>query len=350
MVVKAALCRTTGGRVPHRTAWAPPIPNLRSSVLSEPHGHHQCSQAAKSGRHTPRQFREFLGIPILVVPVWIWLERIHLGSPLASSGERHLAKMSRDGCERRHTFNASDRVRAGITGFTIRIAWTGRWKGLNCKSPDNVRPVPLPRDDPAHWPISSVRSTATWYRIALTARTRLRFHKAISRNQFHSHRRSAPSQSPRVTCAARLRTKRNGSGAAPQARPGSASRTMAGMSNATRWLVFGSVHQIVPRSTATLLTSGRASRTASAITRLASVQPAVTAAIASALMVTLVCFNSWRARARRDGVAKQFSVVTRRARHVPRSSPGHPTAAARLLVANAHVTVRPLFCFRPRVC
>jgi hypothetical protein len=125
--------------------------------------------------------------------------------------------------------------------------------------------------------------------------------------------KAAPSQSLRVTRAARPRINRNGSGATPPARPSSASRSTIGVANVTRRPVFGSVHRIVPRSTATLRTSGRAARTASAMTRSPSIRPTVAAAIASALTMTVVCLGGRRRRAGRDGLVG------------PNSVPGHPS-------------------------
>lgn len=96
--------------------------------------------------------------------------------------------------------------------------------------------------------------------------------------------------------------------ASPRARASSASRTATGVATVTQRLVFGSVHRIVPRSTATLRTSGRAARTASALTRSASIRPRVMAVIASVLMITVICFGGWRRRAARVDVAGPNSV------------------------------------------
>jgi hypothetical protein len=106
----------------------------------------------------------------------------------------------------------------------------------------------------------------------------------------------------------RPRMNRNGSGAAPRARRSSAARTTAGVSNVTRRPLFGSVHRIVPKSTATLRRSGRAARTASAMARSPSIRPAVAVVIASRSTVTVVCLGGRRGRAGRDGVAGSNSV------------------------------------------
>ena len=66
--------------------------------------------------------------------------------------------------------------------------------------------------------------------------------------------------------------------------------SLGGVENATRRPVFGSVHRIVPRSTAMLRTSERAARTASAMTPAPSIRPIVTA-IASALMIMVICLD-----------------------------------------------------------
>jgi hypothetical protein len=97
------------------------------------------------------------------------------------------------------------------------------------------------------------------------------------------------------------------------------------VSNVTRRPVFGSVRRTVPRSTATLRISGRPARTASTMMRSAATPPTVAVAIASAAIVTLVCFGGSRRRAGRDGVGAQ----TVFSGHPSRASFRNPDGVAR---------------------
>jgi len=130
--------------------------------------------------------------------------------------------------------------------------------------------------------------------------------------------KAAPSQSPRVTRAARPRINRNGSGATPPARPSSASRSKIGVANLTRRPVFrigppdrakihGDVAHVRPRGTDSLRDDAFAINPASRRggDRLGADDDRG--------------LPRWQAAPRgprRPGGAKQCSLVTRRAVHV----------------------------------